>query len=142
MRQTFVRRKGSMAILQSGTQDARYQVYLWLALMAWTPSTGVLMSEINKEKLMSDIKTVLSDAEELLKQAASTTGERATELREKAVSRLKQAKEKAADVQVVVVEKGKKAVRATDDYVHEHPWQAIGIAAGVGVLVGLLINRR
>jgi ElaB/YqjD/DUF883 family membrane-anchored ribosome-binding protein len=100
------------------------------------------MSEINKEKLMSDIKTVLSDAEELLKQAASTTGERATELREKAVSRLKQAKEKAADVQVVVVEKGKKAVRATDDYVHEHPWQAIGIAAGVGVLVGLLINRR
>jgi ElaB/YqjD/DUF883 family membrane-anchored ribosome-binding protein len=45
-------------------------------------------------------------------------------------------------VQVVVVEKGKKAVRATDDYVHEHPWQAIGIAAGVGVLVGLLINRK
>ena len=52
------------------------------------------MSEINREKLMSDIKTVLADAEDLLKQAASTTGERATELREKAVSRLKQAKEK------------------------------------------------
>ena len=86
------------------------------------------MSEINREKLMSDIKTVLADAEDLLKQAASTTGERATELREKAVSRLKQAKEKAA--------------RATDDYVHEHPWQSIGIAAGVGVLIGLLINRR
>jgi ElaB/YqjD/DUF883 family membrane-anchored ribosome-binding protein len=100
------------------------------------------MSEVNKEKLMSDIKTVLADAEDLLKQAASTTGERAVELREKAVSRLKQAKEKATDAHVVVVEKGKKAVRATDDYVHEHPWQSVGIAAGVGVLIGLLINRR
>ena len=69
---------------------------------------------------MSDIKTVLADAEDLLKQA----------------------KDKAADVQVVVVEKGKKAARATDDYVHEHPWASIGIAAGVGVLVGLLINRK
>jgi len=75
------------------------------------------MSEVNKERLMSDIKTVLADAEDLLKQAASATGERASELRETALSRLKQAREKAADVQVVVVEKGKKAARATDDYV-------------------------
>ena len=91
---------------------------------------------------MSDIKTVLADAEDLLKQAATATGERASELRESALARLKQAKEKAADAQVVVIERGKKAVRATDDYVHERPWTAIGIAAGVGVLVGLLINRK
>jgi ElaB/YqjD/DUF883 family membrane-anchored ribosome-binding protein len=103
---------------------------------------GAVMTEVNKENLMSDIKTVLSDAEDLLKQAASTTGERATELREKALARLKQAKEKAADVQVVVVEKGKKAARATDDYVHDHPWTSIGVAAGVGILIGLLINRK
>lgn len=66
------------------------------------------MSEVNKEKLMSDIKTVLADAEDLLKQAASSTGDRATELREKALARLKQAKEKATDVQVVVVEKARR----------------------------------
>ncbi|UDG82339.1 DUF883 family protein [Candidatus Vallotia cooleyia] len=98
--------------------------------------------EGNKEHLMSDIRTVLSDAENLLKQATSTTGEHAIELREKALTRLKQAKEKASDVQVVVVEKGKKAARATDDYVHDHPWTSIGIAAGIGVLIGLLINRQ
>lgn len=91
---------------------------------------------------MTDIKAVLADAEDLLKQAATSTGERATELREKALAQLKQAKEKASDVQVVVVEKSKQAARATDDYVHDHPWQAVGIAAGVGVLIGLLINRR
>ena len=100
------------------------------------------MSEVNKERLMSDIKNVLADAEDLLKQAASATGERASELRETALTRLKQAKEKAADVQVVVVEKGKKAARATDDYVHDHPWRAVGVAAGVGLLIGLLLNRK
>ncbi|KMQ80792.1 putative transmembrane protein [Candidatus Burkholderia pumila] len=100
------------------------------------------MSEINKERFMSDIKTVLADAEDLLKQAAATTGERASELRETAISRLKVAREKAADAQVVVIERGKKAARATDDYVHEHPWTSIGIAAGIGMVIGMLINRK
>ncbi|AJC16298.1 DUF883 family protein [Pandoraea sputorum] len=97
---------------------------------------------INKEKFMTDIKSVLADAEDLLKQAANTTGERASELSDKALTLLKQAKEKASDVQVVVVEKSKKAARATDDYVHDHPWQAVGIAAGIGVVIGLLLNRK
>jgi ElaB/YqjD/DUF883 family membrane-anchored ribosome-binding protein len=96
----------------------------------------------NKEKFMTDIKSVLADAEDLLKQAANTTGERASELSDKALALLKQAKEKASDVQVVVVEKSKKAARATDDYVHDHPWQAVGIAAGIGVVIGLLLNRK
>ncbi|ALS63280.1 hypothetical protein AT302_14190 [Pandoraea norimbergensis] len=102
------------------------------------------MSQVhtNKEKFMTDIKTVLADAEDLLKQAANTTGERASELSDKALALLKQAKEKASDVQVVVVEKSKQAARVTDDYVHDHPWQAVGIAAGIGVVIGLLLNRK
>lgn len=100
------------------------------------------MLEINKEKLMSDIKNILADAESLLKQAASATGERASELHEAALTRLQLAKEKAADVQVVMVEKGKKVARATDDYVHEHPWTSISIGASVGMLIGLLVNRK
>ncbi len=64
---------------------------------------------------MTDIKSVLADAEDLLKQAANTTGERASELSDKALALLKQAKEKASDVQVVVVEKSKQAARVTDD---------------------------
>jgi len=91
--------------------------YDWRSLIRVEPS----MSEINKERFMSDIKTVLADAEDLLKQAASATGERASELRETALTRLKQAKEKAADAQVVVIEKGKKAARATDDFVSTCP---------------------
>ena len=95
-----------------------------------------------KDKLFSDMKIVLSDAEDLLKAAASSSGERAAELREKAMLSLRRAKEAVQDAQVAVIEKSKAAARATDDYVHDHPWRAIGVAAAVGFFVGLMINRR
>ncbi len=95
-----------------------------------------------KEKLFTDMKVVLGDAEDLLKAAASSSGERAAELREKAMESLRCAKEAIQDAQEAIFEKSKVAVRATDDYVHDHPWRAVGIAAGVGLLIGLLMNRR
>lgn len=95
-----------------------------------------------KEKLFSDMKVVLSDAEDMLKAAATSSGELAVELREKALSSLRRAKEVMQDAQYAVVEKSKAAARATDDYVHDHPWKAVGIAAAVGFVIGLIINRR
>ena len=77
-----------------------------------------------------------------LEAALKAGGGRLEALIDKALTLLKQAKEKASDVQVVVVEKSKQAARATDDYVHDHPWQAVGIAAGIGVVIGLLLNRK
>jgi ElaB/YqjD/DUF883 family membrane-anchored ribosome-binding protein len=100
------------------------------------------LETVNKDKLIGDLKVVLSDAEELLRAAAAATGERATELREKAAATLKRASEKIADVQELVVERGKAAARVTDDFVHDNPWRAVRIAAGVGFLLGLLVNRR
>ncbi|CAJ0680981.1 hypothetical protein R82526_01004 [Ralstonia mannitolilytica] len=107
-----------------------------------TNTSPNLADSVNKEKLMTDVKTVLSDAEALLKQAASSSGEKAAELRERGMGLLRQAKEKAQDLQDAVVTKSKAAARATDDYVHDHPWQAVGVAAGVGLLIGLLLNRK
>lgn len=91
---------------------------------------------------MSDLKNTIADAEELLAQAANATGDKAQELRESALKKLKVAKDKILDLQDVVVDKSKAAARATDDYVHDNPWKAIGIAAGVGVVLGLLLNRK
>jgi ElaB/YqjD/DUF883 family membrane-anchored ribosome-binding protein len=96
----------------------------------------------SKDKLFNDVKVVLGDAEDLLKAAASSTGERAVELREKAILSLRRAREVMQDAQVAVVEKSRAAARATDDYVHDHPWKAVGVAAVVGFVVGLIINRR
>jgi ElaB/YqjD/DUF883 family membrane-anchored ribosome-binding protein len=100
------------------------------------------MENVSKDKLISDLKLVLTDAEALLKSAAATTGEKAAELREKASASLRGASEKITDLQAVALEKGKAAATATDDFVHERPWTAIGVAAGAAFLLGLLVNRK
>jgi len=97
---------------------------------------------VTKEKLVADFKVVVADAEELLRVTAGQAGEKAAELRAKVQSNLAIAKASLADAQVAVVEKAKAAGRAADDYVHENPWRSVGIAAGVGLIVGLLIGRR
>ena len=99
-------------------------------------------STAGKEKLISDVKVVLNDAEDLLKQAASSTGDRAAELRDRAMASLRRTREALYDAQDALLERGRKAARATDDYVHDNPWQAIGIAGLTGLLLGLLIARR
>lgn len=100
------------------------------------------METTTEQKMTSDVKGFLNDAEDLLKSAAATTGDAAAKLREKAAAKLRQASEKVVDLQADLIDKGKNAARATDDYVHDHPWQAIGIAAAAGFLVGLLVNRK
>jgi ElaB/YqjD/DUF883 family membrane-anchored ribosome-binding protein len=98
----------------------------------------------DRETLMPNIETVVANTEDLLRRAGSTKGKRNLELRKIkiALRRLKEVREKVADTRVVVAEKCKKAARATDDYVYERPWTSIGIAAAVGVLAGLLTNRK
>jgi ElaB/YqjD/DUF883 family membrane-anchored ribosome-binding protein len=96
----------------------------------------------NREKLAADLKTVIADAEELLAVTSGQTGEKVAALRERMAANLRTARYKLEDLEAAVRERARDAARATDDYVHEKPWQAIGMAAGVGLLVGLLIGRR
>ena len=96
----------------------------------------------HKDKLMADLRLVISDAEEPLRLGAEQTGASATEWRAKVEERISRAKLKLEDLQDSAVAKARAAGHAADDYVHEHPWKAIGAAAGVGLIVGLLIGRR
>ncbi|HSH54120.1 MAG TPA: DUF883 family protein [Methylotenera sp.] len=105
-------------------------------------NTGTGFSDVTKDQLISDFKVVVSDAEALIKATANQGGEALTALRTKAGESLATAKVKLADAQTAVVEKSKVAAKATDHYVHDNPWKAIGFAAGVGLVVGLLIGRR
>lgn len=103
------------------------------------------MSELtaaHKEKLMTDLKLVISDAEELMKLTAGEVGDKASAMRMRMQDRLDQAKEDLARLQETAVARAKDASRAADNYVHDNPWTAIGIAAGVGVVLGMLIGRR
>jgi ElaB/YqjD/DUF883 family membrane-anchored ribosome-binding protein len=100
------------------------------------------MTQVNKDKLIADFKMVVADAEEILRVTAGQAGEKMADLREKAQARLSDAKFKLAEAEPILVDKAKAAGRAADDYVHDNPWRAVGIAAGVGLVVGLLIGRR
>ena len=90
----------------------------------------------------SAISKAIGGAEDMLAQAANATGEKAAELRGRALEQLKALRERLQEVQTTAVEKGKAAALATDEYVHENPWRAIVVAASLGVAVGILISRR
>jgi ElaB/YqjD/DUF883 family membrane-anchored ribosome-binding protein len=94
------------------------------------------------DKLMADLRLVVADAEELLRTTAGQAGEGAAELRAKVQASLARARDSLLQAQDAAISKAKAAGRAADDYVHENPWRSIGIAAGFGLLVGLLIGRR
>ena len=98
--------------------------------------------ERSREALVKDFGDVLSEAETLLKQAASETGTKASELRTQVEDKLRTAKLRLNDLQDEAIDRAKAAARVTDEYVHDNPWQAIGVAAAIGFLVGLLVSRR
>lgn len=98
-------------------------------------------NEISKEKLMQDLRVVVSDAEELLRATAGQAGEKASAARERIQDSLIAAKARLIAAEEAVVARTKQAAKATDEYVHENPWKAVGIAAGVGLVIGMLISR-
>jgi ElaB/YqjD/DUF883 family membrane-anchored ribosome-binding protein len=98
-------------------------------------------SQATKEKLVSDFKALLGDAEELLKATASQAGERVGVARERIEQSLQDAKRSLADTEDFIAGKSREAAEATEAYVRDNPWNAIGIAAGVGLILGLLIRR-
>jgi ElaB/YqjD/DUF883 family membrane-anchored ribosome-binding protein len=99
-------------------------------------------TQASKEKLVRDLQRVISDAEELLHATAGQTESKVVELRERIRGNLMDARHKLGDIEDAVKGKTKEVVRATDDYVHDHPWLAIGTAVSVGLVVGMLISRR
>ncbi len=100
------------------------------------------LSNANKQKLVSDMKVVVADAEEILRATVGVAGEKMGDLRERIGERLRDAKLRLADAEAALVDRTKAAARATDDFVHDNPWRAVGVAAAVGLLLGVIIGRR
>ena len=98
--------------------------------------------DASKEQLVRDFKVLVADAEALLKATAGQSGEAVAAMRAKVNESLAVAKVKMTEAEQAALVKAKAAAEATDNYVHENPWQAVGIAAGVGLVMGLLIGRR
>lgn len=99
-------------------------------------------NDVSKDKLVADLKVVVADAEELLRATASQAGEKVSAARERIQASLAAAKVKLTEAERVLLEKSKLAAKAADEYVRENPWQAVGVAAAAGLVLGVLISRR
>jgi ElaB/YqjD/DUF883 family membrane-anchored ribosome-binding protein len=95
---------------------------------------------MNKETqaTSNDMGTLAEDARALMAATADVAGEKVGEARK----RLAAALERGKEIYGCVREKAVEGAKATDQAVHEHPYQSIGIAFGVGALIGYLLARR
>ncbi len=108
-----------------------------------TPNANKSPKEpVDTAQLLADFKALVADAEALLHATADHGGEGIAQIREQARDSLAQAKANLMDVQDELTAKAKAVAADADAYVHEKPWQSVGIAAGLGLLIGLLISRR
>jgi len=101
---------------------------------------------MTKDQLVDQFQAVASETEQLIKSVATAGGEQASALRESAEQGLANVKGRLRDLRDAATDQLEAASGYTDEYVHENPWKAIGMAAGLtvaaGVVVGLLLNRR
>jgi ElaB/YqjD/DUF883 family membrane-anchored ribosome-binding protein len=91
----------------------------------------------SRDKLVEDVKVLSKDVQELLKATASVVGDKAAEARVRVQDSLKSAQDKLSVVHENVKAKGQEAFNATDTYVRDNPWNAVGIAAGIGFILGI-----
>lgn len=98
--------------------------------------------DTSSNRLAADFKVVMDDAEALLKATAQKGDDQLDEIRARSRESLRVLGERIAQSQAALVDGGRKAAKATDVYVHDHPWASLGVAAGVGLVFGLLLRRR
>jgi ElaB/YqjD/DUF883 family membrane-anchored ribosome-binding protein len=101
---------------------------------------------VTADQLIDDLQTVIRDAENLLRATASQggemIGEKMQEVRERAEESVRQAKDRLAGIQEDAMERAQELAGDANEYVRGNPWQSVGIAAGIGLVLGLLVARR
>jgi ElaB/YqjD/DUF883 family membrane-anchored ribosome-binding protein len=100
------------------------------------------MEQITTERLMQDMRVVVTDAEDLLKATAGQTGERIEKIRARTEESLRTARNRLQIAGKAVQESATQAAHTVDDQVKKNPWTAVGIAAAAGLVLGILVGRR
>ena len=94
-----------------------------------------------KDKLIDDIKSVMADAEDLLKKAKTSSADGYSAARAQLEDRLANSIVRLQQVQEELKSRARKGARATDEYVHDNPWKSMGYVAVAALIAGLLITR-
>lgn len=98
--------------------------------------------ESSRQKLAGDFRSVVTDVEELLKATAGQTGGQISSTRDRVAESLKEMRRELERAENAALDKARYAASEVDKYAHQNPWQAVGIAAGIGLLIGVVIARR
>lgn len=110
--------------------------------METTTSPVSTADQSARDRLAHSLQQMVDEAEHLLKNAQRTGSEQFNAARDKFESQLRSAKAELSHLEQTALDNAKRAVHATDHAVHQHPYTAMGVAAGIGVLVGMLVARR
>jgi ElaB/YqjD/DUF883 family membrane-anchored ribosome-binding protein len=94
------------------------------------------------EKLVTNFKSLISDTEDLLKASAGAAGEKLADARVKAQQAVGDARAAVSRAEAAAVERARAGAQIVDQSVHENAWTAVGIAAGIGLIVGWMLGRR
>jgi ElaB/YqjD/DUF883 family membrane-anchored ribosome-binding protein len=106
------------------------------------PTSEPKAQRVSADQLIDDLTAVIRDAENLLRATAAHTGDRVEEMRARAEESVRHAKERLAGIEEEAVRHARALAGEADEYVRGNPWQAVGIAAGIGLVLGLLLTRR
>lgn len=93
-------------------------------------------------KIVADLRILLSDAEDLLKALAAEGGEKFAGVRARLQQSVVEIRPRLAAAEAALEARARAAAKTTDDYVHAKPWTAVGIAAGIGLVIGMIASRR
>jgi ElaB/YqjD/DUF883 family membrane-anchored ribosome-binding protein len=99
-------------------------------------------AKTQQEQLQAEFQALIKDTETLLQHAAGLAGEQADELREQIQHNLQRARDALGTTETALRAQGSAVHAASEAYIQDNPWQTVGIAAGVGLLLGLLLGRR
>ena len=99
-------------------------------------------STLARERVMADLKLLVRDSEDLLKATASDVSEKAKEARSRITAALERAKESCANMQEQTAATARAVAKKADTVVRAHPYESIGVAFGIGLLIGVLVTRK
>ena len=99
-------------------------------------------AKVSSDQLIAEFKALMADAEALIQATEGHADGAIGSIRSKALETIAGAKESLSGIEGQLADKAKAVAVSADDFVHRNPWEAVGVAAGLGLLIGLFISRR
>ncbi len=106
------------------------------------PNLDMTQSQAARDRVMADLKALVSDSEDLLRATAGDLSEKAREARARVSKGLERAKGSLSELQTQGMESARVAMQRADTTIRQYPYESIGLALGVGLILGSLLRRK